>query len=645
MQKSVVRHGSKRRRFAAAGVVAVALAAAPAAAQAEGWVPGPRFTVGYPSVGAAVAAAPSGAAYATWSVPGSRGIDAVFQTAAPDGTVGPLYTLPDAGMDVMQEIAASDGGAAVAWTREGAGSTTKMVLTQLAPDGTPRATTALETVTDGGYRETKVAIAPDGSALVIWVGYGDDDVNHVKAARVSPSGTVTPVLTVDPGDGAIAAALAPDGTGWITWADDSDVQWLARVTAAGALAARPAALGSASAVSAVTLTASAAGAVFNGLADRRIGGVRLPLSGPLVGRTFAAATEAADGSAGAALLADDGTATIAWSTAAGVAVPSYTTSYSRFAPGAETAPAQAIAPSTGGLGQVLPRLAQMADGSLLTGWVDVGSMLSGPLVTARIGADGSRGPARATGLDASLLLMAGGMAERTLPFTATRDGGAFAATVSPGVMGFAAITTAVLDVHPPQVTATLPTAGQTAQRLDFAATASDRSGVSHWWDFGDGSGARTASAAHAYASPGSYAASLTVTDGAGNQTVVARTVEIAAPPAPQSRRAAAALKLTGAVRNGATVTVTGTIARGATGRVTLLYTQKDGRRALTAKASAKVAKGRFRAVVRLARGLTRRFRLKPTVTAAYAGDASTAAARTVRTVTVRTARRAGKKKR
>lgn len=656
MLRSVVSRAMQRRRFAAAGVAALALAVAPSAAQAEGWVPGPRFALSYPSMGAALAVAPSGAAYATWMKIGADSRDTVFQYAAPDGTLGPVHSLPGASQTAMQGIAANDSGAAVLWERSLDGSAPAMELTLLARDGTPRTTATLDTGTDRGFGSPQVAIAPDGSVLAIWIRYGldddDDDAGVVKAARVSADGTVAPALTLGAGDDGLATALAPDGTGWLTWNDGvGDIQQVARVTAAGALDGAPVVLPLGPEADLPALTASAAGAVFTAEGRTNVEGVRLPLRGSLIGSTFASATQPF-GYGASTLLADDGTVTIAWSVFGGDMFPSFAATYSRIAPGAATGPAQALAPGTSGIGTVLPRLAQVADGSLLTAWADARSMVGGAVATRRIGADGSRGPVLATGLDAPLAYASSVASERLLPLTATRDGGAFAASIDVGFSGTALIETAVLDVHPPQVAATLPAGGQTAQRLDFSATASDRSGVSYWWDFGDGSGARTASAAHAYASPGSYSATLTVTDGGANQTVVTRALQITAPPPPTptptppaNRRAAAALKLTSAVRSGRTVTVTGTIVREATGKVTLLYTQKNGRRTLTAKSSAKVAKGRFRAVIRLASSLARSFRVKPTVTAAYAGDSATTAARTVRTVTVRAARRGAKKKR
>jgi len=51
--------------------------------------------------------------------------------------------------------------------------------------------------------------------------------------------------------------------------------------------------------------------------------------------------------------------------------------------------------------------------------------------------------------------------------------------------------------------------------------------VSWEWSFGDGATASGPSADHAYAAPGSYDVTLTVTDAAGNRASTTRTVEVA----------------------------------------------------------------------------------------------------------------------
>ena len=66
------------------------------------------------------------------------------------------------------------------------------------------------------------------------------------------------------------------------------------------------------------------------------------------------------------------------------------------------------------------------------------------------------------------------------------------------------------------------------QSLFFDGSAStDNVGVTGYaWSFGDNTSATTATASHAYARPGTYAASLTVTDAAGNAATSTFTVTV-----------------------------------------------------------------------------------------------------------------------
>jgi PKD repeat protein len=61
---------------------------------------------------------------------------------------------------------------------------------------------------------------------------------------------------------------------------------------------------------------------------------------------------------------------------------------------------------------------------------------------------------------------------------------------------------------------------------------SDGTIVGYSWDFGDGTGGSGATAAHPYAAPGSYTATLTVTDDRGGSNTASRLVTIEASPPP-----------------------------------------------------------------------------------------------------------------
>ena len=79
-----------------------------------------------------------------------------------------------------------------------------------------------------------------------------------------------------------------------------------------------------------------------------------------------------------------------------------------------------------------------------------------------------------------------------------------------------------------------PTVLAAGQQGAFTATASDPDNVgisSYDWDFGDGSAHGSgATPAHAYASPGTYAVKLVVTDGSNETTTVNHSVRVNAPP-------------------------------------------------------------------------------------------------------------------
>ena len=77
----------------------------------------------------------------------------------------------------------------------------------------------------------------------------------------------------------------------------------------------------------------------------------------------------------------------------------------------------------------------------------------------------------------------------------------------------------VTDNAPPVVTATAtPPTGTAPFTVAFTGTATDAEGdtpLTYAWDFGDGGTATTANASHTYTAPGTFTATLTVTDARG----------------------------------------------------------------------------------------------------------------------------------
>lgn len=72
----------------------------------------------------------------------------------------------------------------------------------------------------------------------------------------------------------------------------------------------------------------------------------------------------------------------------------------------------------------------------------------------------------------------------------------------------------------PTVTAT---SGTTATNFGFSANSADSDGTvtAHFWAFGDGTFATTANPTKKYNTPGTYSATVTVTDNNGSQTTSA----------------------------------------------------------------------------------------------------------------------------
>lgn len=659
----------RRRGLAAVGAVVALLAAAPAAADAARWIDGPRFDIGAPSTGTQVGVAPDGTAMAIWYA-GKFGDTVVgrpllmLQRVGFGGARGRTTVLDSfAARSVAgADLAVGAGGhGAVVWSPL-AGSASTLQLTLIGADGAIRP--AIEIATDAREVVPAVAVDEAGNALVAWSGLAQDGVSAVvKARRVTADGALGGVLVLGGNDITLGldVAFAPDGTGWTTWAG-GNASGVVRITPAGGLdgaAAMPSPMVSAA------LSTSSNGAALGGVAIVDDGatlvftGARLPLTGDVIGpalegpELIGAEFEAVSTRPA---LEPDGTVTLAWSDV-DFTPPNgrYWASYARFAPGQTAAAPQRLPQLNGSIIEYLPVFAALPDGGALVSYLAFDASASARMALGRVASDGSfsffddhGSPVPALPRSsAGPVTVSADQVHQPFPL----DGGSvlFAtvdnASLQEDADTASAITTRVYDAAPPQLTATIPASGVTGSALAFSASAVDaHTGATVRWEFGDGSGADGATAVHAYANPGTYAVAVIATDGAGNVARTNRQLVISAPagppPTPEARRAAAKLKLTRVVRRGAKVTIAGTIARGATGRVTFAYRQRDGRSTTTVAGGARIAKGRFSATIRLGRALLKRFRLKPTVTAAYAGNRAIAAGRATRTVTVaRAARR------
>lgn len=688
MRKSVVHARHALRAGVLAATAAGLLAAAPAAADAAAWIEGPQFDLSFTSSAVDAAAAPDGAAFAAWSALELTGVPAVaVQHADAAQQLGPVVKLGvPANVRGPLDVAVGAGGdAAVLWIgRLDAADSDRPRLTLLRPDGTVASTVAFADDLRSG--RPALAVDGDGDALLAWNGWdGDASTAVVRAQRISAAGVAGPLQTFAvAGADAPRVAVTPGGVGWVLWRDGARV---ARIGADGVTDGQA----DVPAEGTIALPSVAAGENGGAIArldaiggGTRIDGVRLPLSGDLLGTPFAAPFVEVPASATATstvpAIGPDGAIDVAWtdgdlSSPSGVAAWIAT---AHIAPAATTGAVRRVPAATvsGAVSDILPALAPRPGGGALLTSLAIRPTLTGTFVTSEIGADGAgSGTPGSSGMSLPAMLLLSSIDGQTparLIATATADGGALLAV--PQVLnGVPSLQTRRYDAAPPQLSATIPANAEAGVAATFTASASDLLGATRlWWDFGDGNGARGGAVSHVYHLPGTYAVTVTAEDASGNVATLVRQLTVpAAPPAPTpptppvpapqppapptptptpqtpapgtGARAAAALRLTSAVRTGSTVTVAGTISARATGTVTLTYAQRSGRRTLTARATAKIARGSFKATLRLPGALAGRFKLKPSVTALYAGDATTASARGSRTVTVRAVRGGGRK--
>jgi len=420
---------------------------------------------------------------------------------------------------------------------------------------------------------------------VIWT--GEDGALHVR--RVSASGQLGDhVRIADAGGENTRVAVARDGSAWVLWIDEGDA-WTARLTPAGAIDGGPVRLSDsgagfadvvAGADGAVAFWTTAAGADDKALISR------LSAGGAVAGPAIEVAPAIAERSRPDAALLPGGAIDVVYqppAPGAGGGGTPFTPSYSvlrRVAPDGALGVERRLAATGTTLGSAAPRISAGSDGSATVTWLDVSSDDLG-LVGFQQRPDGTTTAPRT--ITRGFLMVFGLLAS---------DGG------------------------------------------DITQLATSRLGVATaaWREIGERT-ATIATARHRYANPGTYTVTVTVVDGAGNETTVSRPLTVVAPP-PTATRASAALKLGKVTRKGAKVTVTGRLDRRASGTVTVAYSQRIGRRSRSTRVTAKIARGRFTATLRLTGALARARGGKATVKVSYAGDDDTNAGSARRTVNV-----------
>jgi len=631
-------------------------AAGAGAAHADApWQPGAAYGAGTLVTRADLAVSPDGPRTVAWSQ--GTAIDEVsaFAQRAPSFGAAPgpaalLSSVDDVAVNA-DAAPAGDGRAVVAlyafedWVHKG----------KLATVGPGGAVTALRTFsTDVGFtgRDIPITVAANasGDAVVGWTSE-DEDVTWLHARRVNADATFGPPVglsSVDSGT-EVQIALTPDGRARLAWLDDLDRAMVARLTPEGTLDGPPQRL--ADDARGIAVAAGRGGAVVTWFErrdeawDLRV--AAMPSTGPLVDAPRTAAPGLEPPSAElAADVADDGTATLAWSTLDPSRGPVVQARQAR--PDGTFGPLLQLSepPKSEPAGDAFPALVPTRGGTRAV-WARVSLDRSAEIASRAIAADGSLGPVSVAGRG-----IVGDFGESPLVAGADASGNVTVGWLTAGAddetFGFS---TASLDAVPPVVTADATPSVPVGQPASFSATATDPGGIaSYRWEFGDDSASDRATTTHVYGRAGTYETSVTVTDSSGNATVVRRTVTVTARSdggpgpggpgpgghggeGPQARapRAAAVRRLVRVVRRGARLAVAGTIARRASGRVTVVWRQRLGRRAVRRTARAAIRRGRFKATIALPARVARA-RTTGTVTVRYAGDADTRAASASRRV-------------
>lgn len=568
-------------------VVALVLAAivwtvSASAAQAAGWIEGPRFGGDGVPAFAALDLAADGTATVAWVEPIVPGGEPTMhlQRIAPDGTPQGIRTLGAAEVSEPSLALTPRGDGFLVWVDDA------LVVNYAAigADGSRGTTHALGQTVRGW---ASAAIDDGGTATIAWLGTasaGPGEAIHVL--RLRADGSRTPVRELAAGAAgttdSLRVAVAPDGTSWAAWnapgpPSTTSSAWAARIDAAGEVARGSQLLSPpAFEVNALRLTASAAGAVLTWVEEDDAGpmravGARLPASGELVGETLAIDAEMARAPAATeSTIAPDGTVTAVWPERG--TGSSLVLAFRSFpSAGAPTAP-QPLSAGTGADGmERSPALGRLPGGALLLASIrdlDDGGPQTPELVVRRIEGDGTVG--------ADLVL--GQVAPFPTPAMLAVDGkgGAIAGGYEGDAFESLKLKT-WLHPAPPQ-----PDPPGTPTTLSPP--------------------------------PGPLAPSPDQ------------------PRPPVARRAAAGLKLGKVARRGAQVTVRGTIARSASGRVTVTWSQRIGRRPVTKKGTARIVRGRWTATLRLSGALARARAGRATVRVSYRGDADTRAASVKRTV-------------
>lgn len=553
---------------------------------------------------------------------------------ASGGLSGLDVAAPDAGALVAHRaVALPDGGLMVTWADISGDHATGFTLyaRRFSFTGGSGPTVALGTARpDDLLTPASLAATPDGRVRVAWSSpVPGSPRNAIRVARISPTGTVEATTTVSGADATanpqVAAAHSGSTDAVVTWDEGAG----------------------------------------NDLTTRRLRAARLPSSGGVSGP----AATVADGlrsllPATGVAASPNGYATIAYGRRT-AGIVSGTLSVRRMSIDGQLGPDTALAgPTTATVGvlpnmpvePMAPALTAGRGNSVLAVW-PVGNIAPEPgpgnedwayinrFESRLIAADGSPDPTAFAVPNGTP-----GLRIDRPTLTGNGNGRGILSWIEGTEAGVPTHRTATFDATTVDINAAIPAAAVRGVAVSFAVEVADPSNVERIaWQFGNGDRSSSAAPTVTYARAGSYPVSVAVTAKNGTTatqsgTIVVSDPAVQAPPGstpppssptspgtPKAVRTAARLQLTKAARTRKAITAAGTIGRAASGRVTVIWSQKVGRKTVKRSSTARIAKGRFAATIKL-RGSLARARTRGRLVVHYRGDADTVPATVSRTL-------------
>ncbi|MDQ3725108.1 MAG: hypothetical protein M3335_04330, partial [Actinomycetota bacterium] len=164
-----------------------------------------------------------------------------YLRVAPDGTRTPFqdYTLRETEEEGDPSVAvAPDGTATVAWVRIGPVGSAVLVR-RIGPDGELEGgVTELVSHSEDSHLNPDVAVAPDGTATVVWTAtFGGE--TFIQSSRIAPDGTAGKRVDLAAGGSySPDVEVAPDGTATVVWhqfGDDSSTAAARQIKPDGSL--------------------------------------------------------------------------------------------------------------------------------------------------------------------------------------------------------------------------------------------------------------------------------------------------------------------------------------------------------------------------------------------------------------------------